>query len=121
MTIRLTVAAWTLPKPQDYLTWVDFIDSPESVALRYEVPLWSDKHFELMASSFAPLGEELAKKCQDLLDDRMRALLASMSEGNKAGEGLQESTTEFADGPWQERSAKLYAAAADAAKALGDK
>jgi hypothetical protein len=54
--IRLSVAAWTLPKPGEYLTWVDFIESPESVALRYEVPLWSDRHFELMAGCFAQLG-----------------------------------------------------------------
>jgi hypothetical protein len=69
----------------------------------------------------ARLGEELAKRCQDLLDDRVRALLASMSKKGKSGDGLQESSAEFAEGPWQERSAKLYAAAADVAKALGGK
>lgn len=55
--VKLSVAAWTLPKPQDYITWVDFIESPESVALRYETPLWSDKHFELMATVFKQLGK----------------------------------------------------------------
>lgn len=55
--VNLSVAAWALPKPQDYVTWVDFIESPESVALRYEVPVWSDKHFELMGSVFKQLGK----------------------------------------------------------------
>jgi hypothetical protein len=55
--VKFTAAAWTLPKPADYATWVDFIESPESVALRYEVPLWSDRHFELMASCFRQLSK----------------------------------------------------------------
>lgn len=54
--VKLVVAAWTLPNPVDFTTYVDFIESPESVALRYDVPLWSDKHFELMGTCFAQLG-----------------------------------------------------------------
>jgi hypothetical protein len=49
----------------------------------------------------AKLGEELAKKLQVLLDARTRAVLYGYQTG------------------WQERSEKLYAAAAEAAKALG--
>lgn len=55
--VKISVAAWTMPKPEDFLTIVDFIESPESVSLYYEVPLWSDKHFELMGSCFAHLGK----------------------------------------------------------------
>jgi len=55
--VKLTVAGWTLPKPADYETYVDFIESPESVALRYDVPLWSDKHFALLGSCFDQLGK----------------------------------------------------------------
>lgn len=55
--VKMTVADWFLPNPADYLTYVDFIESPESVALRYDVPLWSDKHYERMGTCFAQLGK----------------------------------------------------------------
>ena len=55
--IRLTVHDWALPDPRDYRTFADLIESPETVALQYKVPLWSDEHFELMGRSLALLGE----------------------------------------------------------------
>lgn len=57
VTVRISVAAWTLPDPADFATFVDFIESPESVALRYEVPLWSDRHFELIGTCFRLLAQ----------------------------------------------------------------
>ncbi len=55
--LHVSVADWTLPDPTHYATVVDFVQSPESVALRYDVPLWSDRHWALMERSFAYLGE----------------------------------------------------------------
>jgi hypothetical protein len=49
--VKLSVAAWPLPIPRDYQTWVDFIQSPESVALRYDVEPWSDRHWALLEMS----------------------------------------------------------------------
>jgi len=54
--LAITVHDWALPEPKDYVTFVDFVQSPESVALRYGVPLWSDKHFELIGKSFDHLA-----------------------------------------------------------------
>ncbi len=54
--LELKVCAWTLPDPRDYVTFVDVIQSPDSVALQYQVPLWSDEHFEYMRESFKLLG-----------------------------------------------------------------
>ncbi|HUU43962.1 MAG TPA: glycoside hydrolase domain-containing protein, partial [Planctomycetota bacterium] len=54
--VTLKVSGWRLPDPQDYVTFVEFMQSPESVALRYEVPLWSDQHFKLMEKSLKLLG-----------------------------------------------------------------
>jgi hypothetical protein len=50
--VRLSVEPWTLPDPTDYQTWTDFVQSPESVALRYGVPLWSEEHWALIGKSF---------------------------------------------------------------------
>jgi len=46
------VADWTLRDPQDYQVWVEILQSPDTLALEYEVPFWSDKHFELIGRSF---------------------------------------------------------------------
>ena len=54
--ISLDVANWTLPDPQDYRTWSDFVQSPDTLALEYHVPLWSEKHWELIARSFRLLS-----------------------------------------------------------------
>ena len=54
--VRLTVCGFKLPDPRDYVTWVDIIQSPESVALQYDVPLWSDAHFKHLEKSMKLLG-----------------------------------------------------------------
>jgi hypothetical protein len=54
--LTLDVADWTLPDPQDYRTWADYVQSPDTLALEYNVPLWSDKHWELIDRSFRYLS-----------------------------------------------------------------
>jgi len=55
--LRVSVCDWVLPDPKDFrvhnLAW----HSAEAVAAHYEVPLWSDKHFELMGQSHALMAE----------------------------------------------------------------
>ena len=55
--IELRVADWSLPDTQDFRTWVDMIQCPDTLALEYNVPLWSEKHWELIAQSFRLIGE----------------------------------------------------------------
>jgi len=55
--VELTVYDWTLPRPVHYVTFTDLIQSPESVALRYNVPLWSTEHMGYLAKSLRLLGE----------------------------------------------------------------
>jgi hypothetical protein len=55
--VSLTVIGWTLPPPVEFTTFADFIESPESVALHYKVPLWSDKHFEMIGSVYKQLAK----------------------------------------------------------------
>jgi len=47
---------WTLPPPQEFRTLAGFHQSPESVAMQYKVPMWSDEHFRLMGETFKWLG-----------------------------------------------------------------
>ena len=60
-SILLKVHAWRLPDPVNLTMHNNLWQSHESVAARYKVPLWSDKHFELMGESLA-LTAPLANK-----------------------------------------------------------
>lgn len=55
--VRMVVHPYRLPDPADYQTFVELIESPESVAMRYDAPMWSAKHFTLIGKSFDLLGE----------------------------------------------------------------
>ncbi len=50
--VRLAVLPWTMPNPQNFRTWVELVQSPDTLAVEYDVPLWSDEHFALIATSF---------------------------------------------------------------------
>jgi hypothetical protein len=50
--VELKVLPWTIADPQDFRTWVELIQSPDTLSLEYGTPLWSQKHFDLIAKSF---------------------------------------------------------------------
>lgn len=54
--VSLRVEGWQLPDPKDFRTFADLVESPESVALWYDVPLWSDRHFQLLEKSLELIG-----------------------------------------------------------------
>jgi hypothetical protein len=49
--IEVRVADWTVPDPQDFTTWIDMIQSPDTLALEYDTPLWSARHWKLIDRS----------------------------------------------------------------------
>ena len=51
--LRVNVSGWTAPDPQEFRLQNIMFNAEEAVAGFYEVPLWSDKHFELMGQSLA--------------------------------------------------------------------
>ncbi len=54
--IELKVLDWAVPDPEDFITHVGLYQSPESVALYYKAPLWSDEHLALMAKSLEQMA-----------------------------------------------------------------
>ncbi len=54
--INMEVEDWTMPDSQDYRTFTDFVQSPDSLAVEYDVPLWSEKHWKLIDKSFKLLS-----------------------------------------------------------------
>ena len=57
VSVKLDVRDWTLPDPQDYRTWVDLVESPDTLAVEYNVPLWSQKHWDLIARSLQLMAD----------------------------------------------------------------
>jgi len=55
--VRLEVADWMLHAPETFKTWVELVQSPDTLQLEYGVSAWSDKHFELIARSFRLMRE----------------------------------------------------------------
>ena len=54
--VNLEVCGWTLPPPHRLRTAAGFHQSPESVAMYYKVPFWSDEHFKRLGESYRWLG-----------------------------------------------------------------
>jgi hypothetical protein len=55
--VILKILDWQLPDPGEFRTMTDAYQSPESVAMQYEVPLWSEEHWKLLEESWKRLGE----------------------------------------------------------------
>lgn len=55
--LQVKVCDWTMPKSQDFTAHVGLVQSPESVALQYDVALWSERHWQLMEKSFELMGQ----------------------------------------------------------------
>jgi hypothetical protein len=55
--VKIDVRDWTVPDPQDYRTWAELIEQPDTLAVDYDVPLWSDKHWEMIARSFQLIAD----------------------------------------------------------------
>ena len=55
--VKLAVRDWTVPDVQDWRTWIEMVESPETLAIEYELPLWSDKHFALISRAFRLIGQ----------------------------------------------------------------
>jgi hypothetical protein len=55
--VDLNVAGWTLSDPDQFQTWTEMVQSPDTLQLEYGVPAWSDKHFDLIARSFRLMRE----------------------------------------------------------------
>jgi hypothetical protein len=55
--VLLRVCDWRVPDPKDFVSHVGLVQSPDSVALQYNVPQWSDVHFKLTGRTFDHLGQ----------------------------------------------------------------
>ena len=57
VTVEIDVADWTLPDPHELRTWIELIQSPDTLAVEYGLTLWSPRHWEMMAQSMKYLRD----------------------------------------------------------------
>jgi hypothetical protein len=55
--VSLAVADFALPDTQDYRTWMDLMESPDTLAAEYNVPLWSERHWAMIGDAFRHIGQ----------------------------------------------------------------
>jgi glycosyl hydrolase family 123 len=55
--LKLSVANWTAPDPKDFPSRFDLVQSPETLATKYKVALWSEAHWKLIDRSFELMGQ----------------------------------------------------------------
>ncbi|MHC4716522.1 MAG: glycoside hydrolase domain-containing protein, partial [Planctomycetota bacterium] len=54
--VELEVFGWSLPPAGQYVSELSVYQSPDTLAARYKVPLWSDRHWELVERSVRLIG-----------------------------------------------------------------
>jgi hypothetical protein len=55
--IELEILDWQLPETQDYRTWVELIQSPDTLVEEYGCKPWSEEHWELIARSMELIAQ----------------------------------------------------------------
>ncbi len=60
--IRVKVVDWTLPDTRDFCTYAGIVQSPDTLAIKYNVPLWSEAHWKLIDRSFTLLAQVGARE-----------------------------------------------------------
>lgn len=50
--VEFRVADWALPPPAQWRTWIEMMQSPDTLALEYGVEPWSERHWDLIGRSF---------------------------------------------------------------------
>jgi len=55
--IRLKVIDWLMPDAKDFTTYMGLIQSPDSLAMKYNVEMWSEEHWKLVEKSLELTGK----------------------------------------------------------------
>lgn len=55
--LEVVVVPWKISDPQKWRTWLEIIQSPETLALEYGVERWSEAHWQLIDRSLSIIGD----------------------------------------------------------------
>ncbi len=51
--VEVKVVGWEVPDSDRYRTWVEVVQSPDTLSVEYGVPLWSQRHWQMIERSFS--------------------------------------------------------------------
>jgi len=88
--VKLQVASFVLPPPRDFRTFAEFIQSPDSLSLAFDTPLWSPEHWRHVEESLRLLGQLGNKTCY----------IPLISETNLGNAESMVRWTSLPDGTW---------------------
>ena len=91
VSVELSVAEWVLPETQDWRTWVELIQGVDTTALEYKEPLWSERHWAMMARSMEWIGQTGSRV----------VYLPLISQTNQGNEQSMVRWIRQADGTWK--------------------
>ncbi|MBN2582568.1 MAG: hypothetical protein JXL80_05825 [Planctomycetes bacterium] len=57
LPVEVEVIDWTVPPPSEWTTWVDLIQSPDTLAVEYGLEPWSERHWQMIACSLHFMGQ----------------------------------------------------------------
>ena len=63
LPLELRVSGFRLPDARDYRTFVELVQSPDTLALEYGVPLWSNAHWRMIEKSLSLIAAAGVKTC----------------------------------------------------------
>jgi len=61
VSVELRVVDWALPAPEQWRTWAEVIQVPDTSAVEYGVPLWSEEHWRMIAHAMDLIGETCSR------------------------------------------------------------
>jgi hypothetical protein len=61
--VELRVSGFKLPDPKDCRTFVELVESPDTLAAEYGLPLWSEAHWKQIEKSLSLIGAVGGKTC----------------------------------------------------------
>lgn len=94
--VTLDVRPWTVPDTQDWRTWVELLQSPDTLAAEYKIPMWSEKHWAMIARSFEFIGQTGSRVVTvPLIARTNRGNAESMVRWVKTGKGDSGYTYDF--------------------------
>jgi hypothetical protein len=54
--LKVSVVGWNIPNPNEWRVWIEMIQSIDTSSVEYNVPLWSEAHWQHIARAFELMG-----------------------------------------------------------------
>jgi hypothetical protein len=89
--VRVGIGPWTVPEPGKRTTWIEMLQSPDTLSVEYDVPLWSDRHWQMVDTSLKWIADAGSRVvCVPLIARTNQGHSESMVRWIPKGDGTYE-------------------------------